>query len=805
MKISYKWLQEYVTIDKTPEELAELLTAHAFEVESVQKLGAGLENVTVGEVVFKEKHPDADKLSVTKVKVSESEILDIVCGAPNVAVGQKVAVALVGAFLPNGMKIEERKVRGENSCGMICAEDELGLGKSHEGIMVLGADLKIGTPIKEALGLDDTILEIDVLPNRAHDCLCHLGVAREVAAITGKKLLKFGKYSLIERIDSSSPNALLGMTKTSGKNNVLEVEVKEKDLCRRYSAGVVNDVTIKESPDFIKARLESVELRPINNIVDITNYMMFSFGQPMHAFDADKLQGKIVVRLARPGEKILALDDKEYELIETDLVICDEEKPIAVAGVIGGKETAVSSATKNIIFESANFFGTGVRKTAQRLKVFTDSSHRFEREIDPEITMMCLREAMKLATENAGGKINEELVDVYFEPRSAQTIEFDYDRIENLLGINIPEEKVLSILNSLEMQASSEGDKIKVVVPTFRIDVEKTNDIIEEVARIYGYDNIPARLAEVSMAQVHQGPVWEMERASCEAWKGLGFSEVYNYSLIGEKDFENFNLALADALELKNYLSEDAKIFRTSLMPRLLKNVAENLKYRDEVSLFELGRVAFKVESELPREEKYLSGVISSKNIDKNKLFSVGKGKVEAFLAGLGFDSAIRYEALASDAAFWHTGRAAGIMAAGKLIGKMGEIHPQILNKLDMENRVFGFEIYLEELLSLQKGAGEFKGINKMPTGEFDLAVVVDKGIAWQTIADAIAALGEVNVRKVSPFDVYEGENIAADKKSIAFKVVCQAEDRTLGDEEIKAIMERIIEALGKLGGEIRK
>ena len=789
MKISYKWLQEYVTIDKTPEELAELLTDHAFEVESIMKLGEGLEKVVVGEVVFKEKHPDADKLSVTKVKVTETETLDIVCGAPNVEVGQKVAVAMVGAELPNGMKIEERKVRGEKSCGMICAEDELGLGKSHEGIMVLDADLGIGTPIKEALGLDDTILEIDVLPNRAHDCLCHLGVAREVAAVTGNLLKKFDTESPVDR---------------KNKNGVLEVEVKEKDLCRRYSAGVVNDVTIKESPDFIKARLESVELRPINNIVDITNYIMFSFGQPMHAFDADKLQGKIVVRLARSGEKILALDDKEYKLIETDLVICDEEKPIAIAGVIGGKETAVSSTTRNIIFESANFFGTGVRKTAQRLKVFTDSSHRFEREIDPEITMMCLKEAMKLSTENAGGQINEDLIDVYFEPRSEKSVEFNYDRIENLLGINIPQEKVLAILNSLEMKASSEGDKIKVVVPTFRIDVEKTNDIIEEVARIYGYDNIPARLASVEMAQVRQGPIWEMERASCEAWKGLGFYEVYNYSLIGEKDFENFNLAIADALELKNYLSEDAKIFRTSLMPRLLKNVEENLKYRDEVMLFELGRVAFKQEGELPREEKYLSGIISSKNIDKDKLFSVGKGKVEAFLESLGFFG-FGCDLLGEDATFWHKGRSTGIMIEDKLVGKMGEIHPQILNKLDLENRVFGFEIYLEELLSLQKKEGEFKGINKMPTGEFDLAVVVGKYIVWQKIADAIAALDEVNVRKVSPFDVYEGENIAADKKSIAFKVVCQAEDRTLGDEEIKAIMEKIIEAMKKLGGEIRK
>ena len=789
MKISYKWLQDFVAIDKTPEELAELLTRHSFEVENIIKLGEGLDNVVVGEVVFKEKHPDADKLSVTKVKISESEILDIVCGAPNVEVGQKVAVALVGAELPNGMKIEERKVRGEKSCGMICAEDELGLGKSHDGIMVLSADLKIGTPIKEALKLDDTVFEVDILPNRAHDCLCHLGVARETAALTGQELKRFSTKCLIEK---------------KNKNAVLEVEVLEKELCRRYSAVVVNDVTVKESPDSIKARLESVELRPINNIVDITNYIMFSFGQPMHAFDADKLNGKIVVRLAQKGEKILALDDKEYELTENDLVICDAEKPIAVAGVIGGKETSVTESTKNIIFESANFFGTGVRKTAQRLKVFTDSSHRFEREIDPEITMMCLQEAVKLATENAGGKINEDLIDVYSEPRKEKEIEFDYNRVENLLGIKIEKEKALAILNSLELRATSEGEKIKVTVPTFRIDIEKVNDVIEEIARIYGYDNIGAQSAQVEMKQVCQDLMWKMEREVNSVWKGLGFFEVYNYSLIGEKDIEIFDLGSDGCLELKNYLSEDAKFFRTSLLPRLLKNVEENLKYRDDVRIFESGRVAFKQEGGLPLEKKYLSGVLSSRKIDKEKLFTVGKGRVEAFLENLGFEN-VTYEAMSEEGKLWHGGQSAIIIIDGKPVGKMGVVHPQILSKLDMEVRVFGFEIDEEKLVSLQKDGRVFKGINKLPESEFDLAVVVDKSLEWQKIANSVFSLGDKNITKVVPFDVYEGENVGVDKKSVAFKVVCQAEDRTLGDGEIKAIMDRIIGVVGKIGGEIRK
>lgn len=788
MKISYKWLKDFVEIEKSPEELAKVLTSHSFEVEGVEELGAGLDKVVVGEVTFKDKHPDADKLSVTKVKVSEAETLDIVCGAPNVEVGQKVAVALVGAELPNGMKIEERKVRGALSQGMICAEDELGLGKDHAGIMVLDADLKIGTPVREALGLDDSILDIDVLPNRAHDCLCHLGVAREIAAITGKELKRLEPAPAEER----------------SKNELLEVEIREKEFCRRYSAGVVRGITVKESPDSIKSRLASVGLRPINNIVDITNYIMFAYGQPMHAFDAEKVKGKIIVRKAKAGEKLLALDDKEYELTENDLVIADEEKPLAIAGVIGGKDSAVSAETKDIIFESANFFGTNIRKTAQRLKIMTDSSHRFEREIDPNLTMPCLREAVRLAKEYAGGEVTGEIIDVYPAPRSPKVIELGYGRIENLLGINIPLEEALSALRSLGMEAVSEGQSIRVAVPTFRIDIEQTNDIIEEVARIYGYDKIPAKLTEVAMAQVRQSRMWELEREAKAACKGLGMSEVYNYSFIGEKDVEDFHLSGFEYVELQNYLSEDAKIFRMSLMPRLVKNVRENLKYRDSVALFEEGRVAVKAADSLPVEKKVLSGVMASKAAEGEKLFFLGKGKVEAMLGSLGLKDA-RYEALGDDISFWHTGRAARILVEGQLVGRLGEIHPQILAGLDLPERVFGFEIYLEELLSVRKEEGEFKGINKLPTSEFDLAVVVDRELEWQKIRDAITGLGEERIVSATPFDVYAGESIAAGKKSIAFKVVCQAEDRTLSDEEIKGVMDRIVEILEKLGGEMRK
>jgi phenylalanyl-tRNA synthetase beta chain len=788
MKVSYKWLQEFVAIDKSPEELAELLTMHAFEVESVEKAGAGLDKVVVGEVLSREKHPGADKLSVTKVKVSAEETLPIVCGAPNVAVGQKVAVALVGAMLPNGISIAERSVRGEVSMGMICAEDELGLGQSHEGIMVLPDELVVGTPLVTALGLDDAVMEVDVLPNRAHDCLCHFGIAREVAALTGRQVQGYGAEC-----------ALAGKE----KNKNLEVSVEEQELCRRYMAAFVQGVTIAPSPEWMQQRLESCGLRPINNIVDITNYIMFSFGQPMHAFDADKLNGKIVVRKARAGETLLALDDKEYDLLEADLVIADENRPIALAGIIGGKETAVTDTTQSVIFEAANFAGVGIRKTAQRLRLFTDSSYRFEREIDPSIALACMSEALRFARTVGMAQGEAEVIDFYPSVRKENEIEFDYARIEKLLGISIPEETVLSILNALGMRASSADGHIRMSVPTYRLDVEKVNDVIEEVARIYGYGNIGATPAQVSMLEVGQDPMWIMERSVRQAWKGLGFSEVYNYSLISEKDIVGFGLRQEECLELKNYLSEDAKFFRTSLIPRLIKTVEYNLKYRDQVKIFELGRVALAKVDGLPTERRFLSGALALRGAEGSKLFGAGKGAVEAFLGDMSSEE-VRFVAEDAREFFWHKGRSAAILVGGKKVGELGEIHPQLLLQLGIEERVFCFEID-EELLATNEKRGGFTVINKLPQSEFDLAVVVDKGLEWQRINDLISGLGEELIKEVKPFDIYTGENLGADKKSVAFRVVCQAPDRTLSDEEIKALMEKIVAALASIGGEIRK
>ncbi|MCK4525390.1 MAG: phenylalanine--tRNA ligase subunit beta, partial [Candidatus Andersenbacteria bacterium] len=637
MKISYNWLKEFVEINISPEKLAEVLTMHSFEVENIIYQGEGLDGVVVGEILEVKKHPDADKLNLVKVNIGKDKILEVVCGAPNVEVGQKVAVALVGAELPGGFKIEKRKVRGVESSGMICAEDELGLGEDHEGIMVLDNNLKIGTPIKKALNLNDAIFEIDILPNRAHDCLCHLGVAREIAAILGLSI----KYQVLS-------------IKQNLKDSFLNIKIEDEKLCRRYSAIVVRNIEIKDSPAWLKNKLESCGVRPINNIVDITNYVMLAFGQPMHAFDADKLNGKIVIRSAKKGEKILALDDEIYKLNKDELVIADEKNPIAIAGVMGGKDTAVDENTKNIIFESANFDCTNIRRTAKQLKLSSESSYRFEREIDPEITMPALNKAVEMAKDLAGGKIEEDIADIYPSPVQQKELEFKFERIKNLLGVEVVKKEVTRILKSLDFEVAVNNEIIKVKVPTYRIDIERANDIIEEIGRIYGYENIPEVAPEVEMRSVAGDKILSLEKDLRIISEGLGFCEIYNYSFVSEKDINNLGLKIEDHLELQNPLSEEHKFLRISVLPYLLKNVEKNLKYKDSFMLFEMGRIYLKSNNKLPNEKRIFAGIMVDKNI-KNSLFYGLKGQVEILLSKLGIDKLI-YQEIKSAEPFWHKG-----------------------------------------------------------------------------------------------------------------------------------------------------
>ncbi|MDF1498372.1 MAG: phenylalanine--tRNA ligase subunit beta [Patescibacteria group bacterium] len=823
MKISYNWLKGYVDINETPEKLAELLTMHSFEVENIIYQGKGLDGVVVGEVIEKEKHSDADKLSIVKINIGDFRdsvstletkslkpvILNIVCGAPNIEVGQKVAVALLGTELPSGLKIKKRKVRGVESCGMVCSEDELEIGTNHDGIMVLDKDLIIGTPIQEALSLDDVIFEIDILPNRAHDCLNHLGVAREVAVLLNKKL-KINCHS--ERPQEAKNPVIMNEEFKKGidasscgtpcNDRELKVKIENKELCRRYTATFINDIVINKSPIWLKRKLESCDVRSINNIVDITNYVMLSLGQPMHAFNADKLNGKIFVRNARRGEKIIALDNNIYELNEDDLVIADETKPIAIAGVMGGAETAVNENTKNIIFESANFNGATIRKTSQRLKLASESSYRFEREIDPELTVNAISEAVCMVESLAGGQMEEKIFDIYPNRINAREINFGFNRIENLLGIKIEKEKVIEILNSLEFKVVDQGNNLNIKIPTFRIDIEKVNDIIEEIGRIYGYENIMETPSLVEMKAVEQEKSLIFEEDARKVFEGLGYCETYNYSFVGEKDIENIEFENIEHLELRNPISKDYQFMRNSLLPGLLKNVSLNLKYKDKFRLFEIGKVYIKIEDKLPQEKKIISGVVFDVN-KKESLFYQVKNEIEVFLTGFGINTT--YRKMKEAESFWHKGRSSEIFFKDKLIGKIGEVHPTVSNAFEIESRVLYFELYEESLIDFSEKRRTYEQINKYPRVELDLSVIFDENISWEEIKNNVLSVDSALIKNIEPFDIYRGKNLGENKKSIAFRISYQAEDRTLKDEEVEVVQGKIIKAMEKLGGKVRK
>ncbi len=787
MKISYNWLKEYVDINILPEKLAELLTMHSFEVENIIYQGESLDGVAVGEILEIKKHPNADKLSIAKVDVGEKEPRQIIFGQMvKMEVGFKVPVALAPTILPGDKKIEKSKLRGELSEGMLCLDQELGLLKEGVNITFFDKDIKNGTSIKKALNLDDVIFEIDILPNRAHDCLSHIGVAREVAALLKKSI----KYQVVS-------------IKQDLKENSLSIKVEEKSLCKRYSAVVVKDVEIEDSPVWLKNKLESCGVRSINNIVDITNYVMLSFGQPMHAFDADKLNGKIIIRKAKKGEKILALDEETYELNKNDLVIADEKSPIAIAGVMGGKETAVDEKTENIIFEAANFDCTNIRKTSKRLKLSSESSYRFEREIDPEMTIPAIMKAIEMASDLAGGKIKENITDIY--PNSVQQKElgFDFKRIKNLLGVEVPKKEVLRILESLDFEAAINNGILKIKVPTYRIDIERANDIIEEVGRIYGYKNIPEVAPEVEMISVTGDKILLLEKDLRTISEGLGFCEIYNYSFVSEKDISNLGLKIKDHLELQNPLSEEHKFLRISVLPYLLKNVEKNLKYRDSFALFELGRVYLKSDNKLPDERRIFAGVVVDKNI-KSTLFYELKGRMEILLNKLGIGE-LTYKEIKATEPFWHKSRSAEIIYKNKTIGRIGEIHPNISNAFGIETRVAYFEIYEEELLEFYSREKNFQKINKFPSAELDLSVVFTEDVKWDDVKKVVFTAGGKLVKSVEPFDIYRGEELGDGKKSIAFRISYQAEDRTLKDEEVVVVQEKVIGELRKIGGEVRK
>lgn len=811
MKISYNWLKQYIATDLTAQQAGEILTDTGLEVEAIAQLESvkgGLKNVVVGQVVEKAKHPDADKLSITKVDVGNGELLPIVCGAPNVAKGQKVLVATVGAILyPKGsdeaFKIKKAKIRGEESRGMICAEDELGIGESHDGIMVLPDDAQVGMPAADFLNLEnDHIIEIGLTPNRT-DAFCHFGVARDLAAFLKQQNPVELNYP---DISAFQPH------RTDGK---IEVTIEAPDVCPRYAGVLIEGLTVQPSPEWLQTRLRSIGLTPKNNVVDITNFVLHELGQPLHAFDADKIKGN-VVRVARvPAKtKFTTLDQLERELSNEDLMICDAEGPICIAGVLGGSESGVSESTTRIFLESACFDATTVRKTAKRHQVNTDASFRFERGVDANQVLEGLKRAALLITETAGGEITTDVIDIYPKPVECKKVEFSPKRCHTLIGQEIPLEQIKSILASLDIEILNEKEtEWTLAIPTYRVDVTREADVVEEILRIYGYDRveIPQKLS--ASVNVTEGKSAEyLLNTAANLLVSNGYIQMMANSLSSAAGLEKLQSAHFPAesnVQILNPLSSELDVMRQTLVVNMLDAVALNRNHKNaDLRLFEFGNVYRKVEVG-NAEDLHLGILLTGKrypeswnNTNRAVSYSDLRNTLDLLLKRFGLESRCRFESLQTD--YFSDGQT--LVLGNKTLGHMGYINPKIAAKFDIDQPVLFAELNWHVWCSsLGDGRIRYQAISKFPVVRRDFSLLLDRAVTFAEIETLARKTEKKLLHEVGLFDVYEGKNLEPGKKSYAVRFMFGSDERTLKDAEVDDAMNRIRAALEKnLGAQLR-
>ena len=820
MNISYNWLKDYLDFDLQPDEVAAALTSIGLEtggVEEVQTIKGGLEGLVIGEVLTCEEHPNSDHLHITTVNVGGAEPLQIVCGAPNVAAGQKVVVAVNGTKLYDGdecFTIKRSKIRGVESNGMICAEDEIGIGTDHAGIIVLPADAVVGTPAKEYYNVkSDYVLEVDITPNRV-DATSHFGVARDLAAY----LKQNGKPANLKR---PSVDAF----KIDDEVPAIEVVVENKEACLRYSGITIKNVTVKESPEWLQNRLKVIGLRPINNVVDITNYILHGVGQPLHSFDADKIKGnKVVVRSATEGAKFVTLDGVERTLTDRDLMICNVEEPMCIAGVFGGLDSGVTEQTKNVFLESATFHPTWIRKTARRFGLNTDASFRYERGLDPNQTVEVMKRAALLIQEVAGGTITGAIQDIYPVPVAPYRVELTYDKVNTLIGKVIPVETVKSILESLEMKIVSEtAEGLVIDVPVYRIDVQRDVDVIEDILRIYGYNNVEFS-DNVKSNLSYQTPTdrsYKLQNLISEQLCGCGFNEILNNSLTRSAYYDNLSTyPVSHCVMLMNPLSADLNCMRQTLLFGGLESVEHNAKRKNgNIRFFEFGNcydynIDHKKEDETLAEfsEDYRLGLwVSGSRVDNNwahpneksSVYEL-KAYVENILVRLGVNlQKVIFGNLANDI---YSAGLSITTSSGRQLGTMGIVSPKICKELDIETDVYYAELSWTLLMKeIKKSKVTFSEISKFPAVKRDLALLLEKNVQFAEI-EKIATESERKLLKdVALFDLYEGKNLPAGKKSYAVSFYLQDEGKTLNDKQIDAIMKKIQTNLEqKLGAQLR-
>lgn len=782
-------------------ELVNLLTMAGLEVEAATSTGHGFEKIVVAEIQSIRRHPNADRLSLVEAK-TDREHFSVVCGATNIREGQRVPLALIGAKLPGGTEIKRSKIRGQVSEGMLCSEIELGLGQDGSGIMILGNNVPLGENLSAALGLVDTLLDISITPNRP-DCLCVIGVAREIAALTQQQM----RY----------PNLTLS-DQGGDIHQRTSVTLLDPDLCPRYVARMIEGVKVGPSPDWMKDRLEKVGIRSINNVVDVTNYVMMEYGQPLHAFDFELLEeGRIVVRRARKGETFVTLDGVKRGLDEEMLMICDGVKPVAIAGVMGGLNSEIRAETRTVLLESAYFQPMNNRRTSKKLGFETEASYRFGRGIDYGGCANAANRAAALIRELAGGRVVDGVVDAYPHPILPPPIRLSVPRTNRILGTEIGVQRMKASLESLELSVRQENETTLIVTPpSFRSDLEREIDLVEEVARLNGYENIPLSLPKgpPSSEKPNRGLILE------EKVKDLlvqhGYHEVITYSFTSPHSIEGLSLLPGDmrkkSLPILNPLTEDASVMRTSLIPGLLETACYNLSYKNtDLRIFELKKVYLTVEKErLPNEVKYLAGLAMGMKGDLHWADSMRpvdfydvKGCLEDLfeaiqIRGVKFNRAEKIPYL-------HPGKSSSLVCGDETLGVMGEVHPDVLSHYNITGKVYLYEIDFDRMVQVAQDGRKFRSLPRFPSVHRDLSILVGDHLEAEKVEEAIRLLQPPFLDHVSLFDVYRGSSIPPEKKSLSYRIRYQADDRTLTDDEVNQYHEKVISRLREIfGAELR-
>ena len=807
MKISYNWLNNYLNLNLPIDEISSILTDIGLEVEGVQEIESvkgGLKGVVIGEVLSKIQHPNADRLNLTTINVGEIEPLQIVCGANNIDVGQKVPVATIGTILHSGedsFKIKKGKIRGELSHGMICSESELGLGESHDGIMVLDENAEVGIKAKDYFKIEtDTVFEIGLTPNRS-DAMGHIGVARDLLTslnYRGEKL-QMCKPSVKE-------------FKEINKKSSISVEVKDYDLCPRYSFLTLSNVQVTNSPDWLQNKLKAIGLNPVNNVVDITNFVLHETGQPLHAFDMNKIQGKkVIVSRTKNDTKFVTLDNKEIKLSSEDLMINDTKKPMCIAGVMGGVESSVNNDTKDIFLESAYFDSISIRKSSKRHTLSTDASFRYERGCDPNITVYALKRAALLIMEICGGILSSDINDLYPKKISHFKVVLSYDKMDKLIGEYIDRNKVISILRDLEIDiADSKDDGLTLLIPPYRADVKREVDVIEEILRIYGFNNvtIPSKLNTIITSNESNNSE-KISASISNLLSNNGFNEIMNNSLTNDKYSTLIpELDISHNIKLLNPLSQDLNIMRQTLLFNGLENIAYNLNRKNkDLKFYEFGKTYHKIDDK-NIEKKHLqilvTGRVNSENWNSKNQdidFYFIKKIVESVLSKLGINN---FDSI-SNSGFGRSLSVTYSLGHKKLVS-FGKVSNEICNYFDVSEDVFMADFNWDKILKItKKNKIKYKDISKFPSMRRDLSLLLDKSVTFEELKDIAVNTDNRILKKINLFDVYEGKQLSKDKKSYSLSFIFEDESKTLTDKIIDKIMNKLITSfIDKAGAEIR-